>query len=85
MAKFRLKQTTWGCNHEKIGREKYNMLQQTKHQNFDVANCGLFISTDHGFMGASPNGVVSCTCCGNGMCEIKAIMVCKRVIVFNKG
>ena len=50
MAKFRSKKTTWGCNHEKIAREKYNMLQQTKHQNFDVANCGLFISTDHGFM-----------------------------------
>ena len=85
MAKFRSKQTTWGCNHEKIAREKYNMLQQTKHQNFDVANCGLFISTDHGFMGASPDGVVSCTCCGDGMCEIKVIMVCKKVIVFNKG
>ena len=84
MAKFRSKQTTWGCNHEKIAREKYNMLQQTKHQNFDVANCGLFISTDHGFMGASPDGVVSCTCCGDGMCEIKVIMVCKKV-VFNNG
>ena len=36
MAKFRSKQKTWGRNHEKIGREECNMLQQTKHQNFVV-------------------------------------------------
>ena len=44
MAKFRSKQTTWGCNDETIAREKYNMLQQTKQQNFDVANCGLSLA-----------------------------------------
>ena len=41
------------------------------HTNFSLKECGLYISTQHPFIGASPDGVVNCDCCGEGCIEIK--------------
>ena len=35
--------------------------------------CGFFISTRFSFLGASPDSIVECTCCGKRICEVKAI------------
>jgi hypothetical protein len=33
--------------------------------------CGLFLSRDNARFAASPDALVSCKCCGNGLLEIK--------------
>ena len=33
--------------------------------------CGLHIDTDHPYLAATPDGIVSCDCCGTGLLEIK--------------
>ena len=39
------------------------------HDNFNVADSGLFIHSSNGFLGASPDGLVGCLCCnGQGVC-----------------
>ena len=71
MAKFRSLATSWGCEHEKIAMSKYSSLNLRCHHNFSVNECGFFINTEFPFMGASPDGIVNCTCCDEGICEIK--------------
>lgn len=39
---------------------------------------GFFISVDHPYFGASPDGLVCCTCCGTGILEIK---VCVAIML----
>ena len=33
--------------------------------------CGFYISTDHPFLGATPDALVQCACCGEGTLEVK--------------
>ena len=67
--RFSNKATEWGCHHEQLALEIY--LHRRQHDNMKVSNCGLFISIDYPFLGASPDGIVECACCGKGICEVK--------------
>ena len=42
-----------------------------QHTNFTIRDSGLVINPLWPFIGASPDGVISCTCCGQGTLEIK--------------
>ena len=42
-----------------------------QHVKFQVAECGLFINPLWPYIGASPDGVISCECCPKGVLEIK--------------
>ena len=42
-----------------------------KHMNFKVRSTGFVISSDYPFLGVSPDGLVSCDCCGEWLVEIK--------------
>ena len=74
MAQFNTEATKWGCQHEQVAKEAYARYQKGKHKNFNMSDSGLFISTDHPYLGASPDGLVSCECCGAGGCEIKVLI-----------
>lgn len=63
--------TKWGCDHENIAREKYKQMSTLSHSQFEVGNAGLFIHSEYPFIGASPDGLVTCQCCGDGISEIK--------------
>ena len=52
------------------------------HQEFKVNDCGLHISLDNPFTGAPPDGLVSCSCCGDGCLEIKCPYCHKEDIIF---
>ena len=71
MAKFKSAATCWGCEHENVARGKYQSISVNTHHNFKVQECGFFISVEFPFVGATPNGLVTCTCCSEGICEIK--------------
>jgi len=63
---FTSRQTTWGCKHEKSARDQYVKAQKSKHTNFTVQDSGLVINPLWPFIGASRDGILSCTCCGRG-------------------
>ena len=50
-------------------------MSAKKHEYFEVEESGLFINTQHPFIGASPDGLLTCDCCGDGICEIKVCML----------
>ena len=72
--KFKTSATAWGCEHESTARALYKDMLSKVHQGFVVSECGLFISIEHPYIGASPDGLVSCLCCGKGIFEIKVNM-----------
>ena len=63
--------TKWGCKHEKQAREMYLIVNKLKHHDLSVTDSGLVINPQWPFIGASPDGVINCTCCGKGVIEIK--------------
>jgi len=74
--RFSTEATRWGCEHELIAREKYEMIQNAFHKGFVVKDSGLIISPKFPHLGATPDGLVACgiNCCGDtrlGVCEIK--------------
>ena len=68
---FTSKATNWGCKHEDKAREVYRSTMKSQHCDFTVTECGLFINTQWPFVGASPDGIINCTCHGKGVLEIK--------------
>ncbi|KAL0195047.1 hypothetical protein M9458_008619, partial [Cirrhinus mrigala] len=61
----------WGRDMEDTARRQYTEIMKTKHQNFDVELCGLVVRPDKPHLGASPDGIANCTCCGKATVEIK--------------
>lgn len=68
---FFSKQTEWGCKHEKAAKEMYRRINVTKHHNLQIVDSGLVINPQWPFIGASPDGIVDCSCCERGVLEIK--------------
>jgi len=68
---FTSKQTAYGSKNEKKARELYYKTIVKDHIDFQLSESGLVINPKWPFIGASPDGVVSCLCCGKGVLEIK--------------
>uniref|UniRef100_A0A7M5VBF9 YqaJ viral recombinase domain-containing protein n=2 Tax=Clytia hemisphaerica TaxID=252671 RepID=A0A7M5VBF9_9CNID len=60
-----------GNNLEERARRRYRHIMKSKHRKFEVKEAGLFLFEKHPFVGGSPDGLVSCVCCGEGVLEIK--------------
>ena len=74
---FYSKATSWGCNHEQTARDAYVTSKKKEHKNFSVRTCGLFIHPSYPYLGASPDGVITCTCCdGVAVWEVKCPFSC---------
>ena len=74
---FTAKQTQWGCDHEKDAKELYIKTMMHEHENFTLSESGFVINPKYPFMGATPDGVGSCDCCGEVLLEIKC-PYCRR-------
>lgn len=61
----------WGINHEQDALRAYQAKVSSKHKHFTCQRSGLHLSTEHPFVGATPDALVSCTCCGKGVAEFK--------------
>lgn len=61
----------WGCTHEREVASQYTRLMQKDHEEFHLQECGLFINPSYPYLGATPDGVISCKCCGTGILEVK--------------
>lgn len=64
---FKSKATTWGCTHEKAARRRYVDCIKKKHHNFSLHDSGLMINPQWANIGATPDGKISCDCCGHGL------------------
>jgi hypothetical protein len=61
----------YGRNMESTAKERYLMYFQEKHRETSIRECGLFIHETKQYIGASPDSLVECACCGKGVLEIK--------------
>lgn len=61
-----------GRIHEDDARREYIKYMESKsHIDFKVQSSGLVINPSYPFIGASPDGVFTGSCCGEGLLEIK--------------
>lgn len=60
----------WGTDHEDVARQAY-IRHARSHLNLSVSSSGLVVNPLYPYIGASPDGVVTCQCCGQGLLEIK--------------
>ena len=63
--------TEWGKKNESKARDAYVAIMCKQHENFECTDSGLCLSTKYPQFGASPDGNVSCECCGEGCVEVK--------------
>ena len=54
--------------HRQLG---YGYHVSPMHQSCRTKKCGLYLSTQFPFLGASPDAIVSCSCCDTSVVEIK--------------
>ena len=68
---YSLPATEYGKTMEKVALAQYSLKYDNEHTNSEISKCGLFISKEYPFIGATPDGVVKCSCCGEGIIEVK--------------
>lgn len=62
----------YGIKMEDEARHAYTKeAVRLKHQDIQVRPTGLTVIPSKAYIGASPDGLVDCTCCGEGLLEIK--------------
>jgi hypothetical protein len=61
----------WGKSKEETAFNVYKGLMEKHHSGFLVRQSGLVINPAYPTLGASPDGVTDCPCCGKGLLEIK--------------
>ena len=69
----------WGITNENTARKKYINIMSSKHNNFVCTLSGLWINPLYPHLGASPDGITRCDCCGEGILEIKCPFSAKEV------
>jgi len=61
----------FGLRHEGKAKATYISEMQTKHENFSTTECGLFVDCTFPIFAATPDGMRTCACHGDGLVEIK--------------
>ena len=69
---------SYGCKHEDVARKEYIFDMKKKHLQFDIKDSGLVLDPLYPFMGATPDRLINCGCCGNGVVEIKCPYSCRQ-------
>jgi hypothetical protein len=57
---------------EKAIDQVVTLLSDAGHEKVQVHSCGLFIDHTCQYLGASPDGIISCDCCEDRLLEIKS-------------
>lgn len=64
-------QTRWGISHEGDAKKAYVESRAAHHRNLKVESCSFIINSNFPEIGASPDGLIMCECCGKGCLEVK--------------
>ena len=65
----------YGCDQDKA-RKEYALKMPSKYKEFSLTQSKLIIHPLHPFMGATPDDIVQCECCGVGVIEVKCPFLC---------
>ncbi len=57
------------------------MIRQ--HAEFEIKPCGFFVDSNNSYIGATPDGLIKCKCCGTGVLEIKCPYCAKEADTLN--
>ena len=68
----------YGCKHEDAARNEYIYKMKKNHLDFKISEVGLVLHPHYPFLGATPDGLVSCSCHGGGILEIKCPYSCRE-------
>eukprot|EP00112_Aurelia_sp_Birch-Aquarium-sp1_P018060 Seg4256.2 transcript_id=Seg4256.2/GoldUCD/mRNA.D3Y31 product="hypothetical protein" protein_id=Seg4256.2/GoldUCD/D3Y31 len=68
---FTSKYTEYGKAMEPEACRSFFLEESKNHENFTIYQSGLVIDADFPCLGASPDGIVTCSCHGTGVLEIK--------------
>ena len=60
-----------GIENECAAREQFKVVMKAQHSNFSISVSGLVINTQYPHLGACPDAVTMCECCGKGVVELK--------------
>ncbi|KAG5886716.1 hypothetical protein JTB14_030782 [Gonioctena quinquepunctata] len=71
---FKSKATEWGLHHEDDALQAYKL-----ETNLKVEKAGFYVDPNENYLGASPDAMVSCDCCGNGCVEVKCPYLLKHM------
>jgi hypothetical protein len=72
-----IKSLKYGREMEPVAREIYLQEFCKAHENVQSEECGIVLDSVHSYIAASPDLLVSCSCCGDGCVEIKCPLVSK--------
>ena len=61
----------WGVQNEKVAVQEFKKKVSPSHTSFELKFTGLHVNAKYPHLGASPDGLVSCECCGEGLLEVK--------------
>lgn len=61
----------YGIEKEEQAKLSYCKIMKKKHRNFNLKETGLVLSSDYGWVGASPDGIRECGCCSDTLVEFK--------------
>ena len=81
---FKSAATSWGYEHEERAGTVYKETMGKKHVNFSMCRSGFIIPSSYPLMGASPDGIINCQCCGRGILEIKCPYSCRDTTVLER-
>ncbi|XP_062593889.1 uncharacterized protein LOC134255395 [Saccostrea cucullata] len=75
-----IKSLKYGRETEPLAICSYLNTYKKQHVNVSSRKCGLFIDKRNIFLSATPDLMVSCSCCGDGLLEVKCPLVpeCKK-------
>ena len=59
--------------HESTAVSAYVSYSSADHSSLKVLPCGLYVNPLVPHLGASPDGIISCDCCGLGLLEVKCL------------
>ena len=60
-----------GRRNEVPAIDAYAKVMSKTHRDFKVEHCGMIIDKHHPWIHATPDAMTSCSCCGDGCCEVK--------------
>ena len=64
----------WGREKEATARVSYITQTELRHRDMKVEHCGFIINPSFPEIGATPDALVHCACCGKGCVELNALL-----------
>ena len=72
--------TKYGIETEKLARDELLKHLSSSHENVQIVDCGLFRSVNYPYLGATPDGLMTCSCCEvSFVIEIKCPFKCTKI------